>query len=646
MDLKPGYKQTEVGVIPEDWDVCCLSLLVASGPRNGYSGRCGKKARGTPTLTLTATTSGRMILNEETVKYLEETIDANSDILLKAGDVLVQRSNTPDIVGTTAIFDGPSGVYAYPDLMMRLRFNAPETAHWFWRYANSSRGRRFFVSVAAGSTGSMPKISGDKLRKMPLPLPKPPEQRAIAAVLSDMDALLDGLDRLIVKKRDLKQAAMQQLLTGKTRLPGFTGEWDEGFVQDVIIGYFCGPSPTCDERNIGHESEWGVLKTTAVTKEAGWNWKAHKVLPPVFWNRPHLEVKQGDVIVTKAGPRHRVGVAAWVGFVPPRIIVSGKMIGLRPNTAKIVPLILASAISAREAQAFLDQRTTGMAESQVNFENVALLQTPIRFPNIKEQIAIAAVLSDMDAEIEALEQRRAKTADLKQAMVQELLTGRTRLVKQDLESHADSKSDNAKGHNWAINEAVVIATLVKHFGSEDYPLGRKRYTKLSYLMHRRVERKTEGYLKKAAGPYNPKTKYGGPEKIAVQNRYIREHEGPNGHNGFIAAENITQAEEYFERWYGRDLIQWLAQFRFSKNDDLEVLATVDMAAEELRASGREVDVNSVKDVIRSHSEWKAKLDRSAFSDVRIGEAISQSKSLFTFEISGESACLSSRVLNA
>ena len=82
-----------------------LSSLISSGPKNGYSGRSGKDARGTPTLSLTATTSGRMVLDEETVKHLEETLEEQSDILLKKGDVLVQRSNTLELVGTTAIFE-------------------------------------------------------------------------------------------------------------------------------------------------------------------------------------------------------------------------------------------------------------------------------------------------------------------------------------------------------------------------------------------------------------------------------------------------------------------------------------------------------------------------------------------------------------
>jgi type I restriction enzyme S subunit len=266
---------------------------------------------------------------------------------------------------------------------------------------------------------------------VPIPRPSVPEQRAIATALSDVDALLDGLDRLIAKKRDLKQATMQQLLIGQMRLPGFHGEWNDVQVRDVIASYFCGPSPTCEERHIQDEFEWGVLKTTAATKERGWDWTKHKTLPRVFWNKPHLELKRGDVIVTKAGPRHRVGVACWVDYVPPHIIVSGKMIGLRPRPDKVVPLMLAAAISTRVAQAVLDQRTTGMAESQVNFENVALLETPVRIPLIDEQRAIAAVLSDMDAELVSLEARRDKTRDLKQAMMQELLTGKTRLVHRE-----------------------------------------------------------------------------------------------------------------------------------------------------------------------------------------------------------------------
>jgi type I restriction enzyme S subunit len=213
-----GYKQTEVGLIPEDWEVLVVRNLVSQGPQNGYSGRSGDDAKGTLTMSLAATSSGRLTLVENTVKRLEKVIPSSSPLFLKPFDVLVQRSNTIDLVGTTVVFDGPATTYVYPDLMMRLRFKTHETGQWFWRYANSFRGRSFFRSIAAGSTGSMPKISGEKLRAMPLPVPSSAEQAAITSILSDMDAEITALESKLAKARQIKQGMMQELLTGRIRL--------------------------------------------------------------------------------------------------------------------------------------------------------------------------------------------------------------------------------------------------------------------------------------------------------------------------------------------------------------------------------------------------------------------------------------------
>ena len=95
MEVKAGYKQTDVGVIPQDWQIRRLEDLIIAGPKNGYSALAGSDARGTPSLKLSATTSGQLILNEETVKRLEVTVDPRTDLFLQPGDVLVQRSNTP-----------------------------------------------------------------------------------------------------------------------------------------------------------------------------------------------------------------------------------------------------------------------------------------------------------------------------------------------------------------------------------------------------------------------------------------------------------------------------------------------------------------------------------------------------------------------
>ena len=369
-----------------------------------------------------------MDLNNGEIHTTSERVtdEALSDTCLSMfseGTVLIAMYGGFFQIGRTGLLKIPAAVnQAITAVLPNRRRLLPEYLIAYLNYHVS------YWRTVASSSRKDPNITSVDIKRFRVAFPCIDEQRAIAGALSDVDALLGVLDRMLTKKRDLKQAAMQQLLTGQTRLPGFKGKWEEHEVQDVIERYFCGPSPTCEERNIQGDEEWGVLKTTASTKTNGWDWTKHKTLPRVFWNKPHLELTEGDLIVTKAGPRHRVGVAACVDFVPPRIIVSGKMIGLRPNRSKVVPAMLAAAISQPKAQRYLDQRTTGMAEAQVNFENVALMETTIELPLLDEQAAIAEVLSDMDAEIAALERRREKTQDLKQGMMQELLTGKTRLI--------------------------------------------------------------------------------------------------------------------------------------------------------------------------------------------------------------------------
>lgn len=421
MEVRSGYKQTELGAIPEDWGAESLDQIADPKRPICYGivqvGRFSNN--GVPVLAIKdlngdyATDIHRCTQNVEK-RYARSRV--------RSGDVLVSVKGT---IGRIGLVPPHFSGNISRDLA-RIAFTDADIPEFWFQLLQSQMAQRRLQATTVGTTRM--ELSIGPLKRLMMPRPSKQEQLAIARKLSDLDRLLGALERLIAKKRDLKQAAMQQLLTGLMRLTGFTREWDEMQVQDVIARFFCGPSPTCEERNIQGDCEWGVLKTTAITKDAGWDWTKHKTLPRLFWNKPNLEVKNGDVIVTKAGPRHRVGVSAWVNYTPPRIIVSGKMIGLRPRPDKVIPMMLAAAISARETQTYLDQRTTGMAESQVNFENSALLQATIKVPCLDEQNAIAAVLTDMDDELAALDQRLTKTRALKQGMIAELVTGRTRLI--------------------------------------------------------------------------------------------------------------------------------------------------------------------------------------------------------------------------
>ena len=192
-------------------------------------------------------------------------------------------------------------------------------------------------------------------------------------------------------------------------------------IKDLISEHMSGPSPTCEERQIASAEEWGLLKTTAVTWN-GWDQTAHKVPPEEYWRNHRIEVKAGDVLVTKAGPRHRVGVVVYVDKTPPRLMVSGKMIGLRPDPEKVNYKVLAAALSQYEPQRFLDSRTTGMADSQLNFTNELLLNTEVLLPPKPEQTKIAEILSTVDRATEQTEALIAKQQRIKTGLMHDLLT--------------------------------------------------------------------------------------------------------------------------------------------------------------------------------------------------------------------------------
>jgi type I restriction enzyme S subunit len=243
--------------------------------------------------------------------------------------------------------------------------------------------------------------------------------------------------------------------------------WPIRLVGELVTDHYSGPSPTCEERNIRSEAEWGLLKTTAITW-SGWDEMAHKV-PPAAYNDPSIEVKAGDVLITKAGPRHRVGVVVHVHSTRPRLMVSGKMVGLRPDSLQVESRVLAGLLATAEPQQFLDHRTTGMAESQVNFANSALLSTPVRLPPLREQRKIAELLDTVDEAIRKTEAIIAKLKQVKQGLLHDLLTrgiddnGELR----DPDRHPEQFKDSPLGSTpktWTVRTLAELATAPICYG--------------------------------------------------------------------------------------------------------------------------------------------------------------------------------------
>jgi type I restriction enzyme S subunit len=251
----------------------------------------------------------------------------------------------------------------------------------------------------------IPGLSRSDILQKKLPIPPLSEQRAIAEVLSDVDELIAALDRLIAKKRAIKQGAMQQLLTGKTRLPGFSGEWESTSIEQL------------EKRGILKLSRGKVISRKDIEENPGYYpIYSSSVTNNGLFGR-YGEYMFDEELITWSidggghffyRHRHRFSVTNVSGII-------------RADTSRVNYRFLAEELSLLHSSLAFNYQVKA-------HPSVIKKLYDISIPSIDEQRAIAAVLSDMDAEIAALEARRDKTRALKQGMMQELLTGRTRLV--------------------------------------------------------------------------------------------------------------------------------------------------------------------------------------------------------------------------
>jgi type I restriction enzyme S subunit len=429
MEVRAGYKQTEVGVIPEEWSAVPLSRIGKF--KNGINKGSEAFGHGSPFVNLmdvfgvNSITSGDAFGLVKTSEAEQQTYD------LKRGDVIFIRSSVkPSGVGLTAVVEADLPKTVYSGFLIRFRDNDALDIgfkrHCF--YSESFRSKLIGASSVSANTN----INQDNLKKLLVALPPTAnEQSAIAAALSDVDTLLGGLERLIAKKRDLKQAAMQQLLTGQTRLPGFSGEWEVKRLGDLFKfsgGYSASRDQLSTEGHcyLHYGDIHGSSKTTIDTKAD------HQDIPkldiPLKRVSPDSLLADGDVVFVDASEddegtsKHVVVVNK--GGLP---FISGlHTIVAKARTAELAHEYLRYCFQTTAIRQQFMFYAVGTKVSGISKTNIVKLTLPV--PSVAEQTAIAAVLSDMDAELSALVARRDKTRDLKQAMMQELLTGRTRLV--------------------------------------------------------------------------------------------------------------------------------------------------------------------------------------------------------------------------
>jgi len=407
-----GYKRTEVGVIPEDWVVnklnnLCFSIVDGTHYTPKYINE------GIPFFSVENVTSD----NFSNTKFISQK---DHDELTKRckpekGDILLTRIGS---LGKTKLIDWDVNASIYVSLAL-MKLNNRVLTDFLYRYSESSQ---FIADVEKRSLlNAIPmKINMGDIGDIPIPVPSFPEQRAIATVLNDMDALITSLDNLIVKKRLIKQGAMQQLLTGKKRLPGFSGEWEVMSLN--ALGKFRGGSGFPVKYQGEVEGDYPFFKVSDMNNEGN----------SLFMVNANNWITEGtrQAMNATSFPQHTI-VFAKIGAA---IFLERKRILAQESCLdnNMMGFILYPGVAYYRFVHYLfktmqlGKLTATTALPSLNGKEIAALFYSI--PPLPEQIVIADVLSDIDNEITALEEKLTKTRQIKQGMMQELLTGKTRLI--------------------------------------------------------------------------------------------------------------------------------------------------------------------------------------------------------------------------
>ena len=405
--LPKGYKQTNIGALPSEWDAVPLGELFTF--KNGLNKAKRFFGTGVPIVNYMDVfehpglraehLSGRVNLSPEEIR----------NFVVRLGDVFFTRtSETVEEIGVAAVMlDEPCDT-VFSGFVLRARPRNVRLNHRYKQYCFAPKiVRSQIVSNATYTTRAL--TNGRVLSAVWIAVPPENEQRAIAEVLSDVDGLIGALDALIAKKRAIKQATMQQLLTGKTRLPGFGGEWETKRLGDVVIcldnvriplneierANIPGPYPYCGANGVlDYVNDFVLDDDVILIAEDGGYFDEYA-------NRPIAYRMSGKI---------------WVNN-------HAHILKAKPNYSQ--GFILFSLVHKNILPYLTSGTRAKLNKSEMN-------KIEVTFPiNKAEQEAIASVLTDIDLEISALEERSNKTHAIKQGLMQQLLTGRVRLLKFD-----------------------------------------------------------------------------------------------------------------------------------------------------------------------------------------------------------------------
>jgi len=409
MEVNPGYKQTEVGVIPEDWDVSPIGEL------------CSCFSGGTPSTSnpryyggdIPWITSGD--LNSVRIKEVEGRITGEG-LANSAAKMINEGTLMLALYGATAGVSAVSEIRAAINQAILAILPKRLGTEFLFQYLRLRKDSY----ISTFTQGGQPNFSGEIVKSFIIPIPPTKaEQQAIAEALSDADALIESLEQLLIKKRHLKQGAMQDLIREKPRdkvrllrevssLKGRIG-W-QGLKQTEFTG----------------DEDEPFLITGMNFKDGAIRWGEVYHIPEARYEMaPDIQLQPEDVLMTKDGTIGKVLYIDSIPF-PGKASLNSHLLLFRPFRGSYNSKYLYYQLGSQRFKDFIELSKSGT--TFFGLSQAAVGTYPVLLPPMEEQARIAGTLSDMEAEIAALEEKLTKARQVKQGMMQELLTGRIRLV--------------------------------------------------------------------------------------------------------------------------------------------------------------------------------------------------------------------------
>ncbi|MGE5609484.1 MAG: restriction endonuclease subunit S [Bacillota bacterium] len=629
-------------------------LLVEDGNHGEYRPRPDEFGQGEWAFIRAADMDGGHVLFESAGKINSVARQRITKGIGAGGDVLLSHKGT---VGKLALvpLDAPRFVCSPQTTFWRV-LSCDNLDRRFLYYYMCSDDFREQLDSRKGETDMADYVSLTAQRELRIRFPAIEEQREIARILGTLD------DKIELNRR--MNHALEELTRAIFR------SWFVDF--DPVVAKAAGKKP------LGMSAETAAMfprrfqDSPAGPIPDGWVWKTVDDFVEDIFDGPHATPPEADDGAVFLGIKNlpgtridlteirHIGEADWPRWtrrVTPRpsdIVFSyeaalglfalipeglrcclGRRLALARPKASVLSNFLFHTFISDPFQELLVARTVPGS----TVDRIALLEFP-RFPVLWPGDRIIErfnrIAAPLWARIHNAEAENRNLVELRDSLLPRVMSGELRVATVEASVNATvtksagvlpvepPKRANSSKATDEFKEAILIAALVRHLASEKYPLGRKRYTKFSYMVHRKAEHDVrQQYLHKAAGPYSPWTRYQGPEVIAQRNGYIKPAAGKM--SGFFAGDKIGQIDKYLDGRYGfDDAIRWAVDtFRFKKNDDLELLTTVDFAALELADAGKPVTVATIREAIGSHPEWIPKLARAIFSDMNIARALKE-----------------------